>query len=317
MSAPDHLIELGWDASRGGEIAGPHRPARVAVAERGAYLVLGLEEPIWASCTGRLLNEAADPTDLPGVGDWVAIDPGGLIAEVLPRRSCFVRRAPGPRARPQLICANVDRVFVVTAIGGDFSPRRLERYLAAVWSAGATPVIAVNKVDLEHDPADLARTLDEVAPGVDVLYTSAVDSRGVDQLSARIGPGITAALVGSSGVGKSSLINRLLGAERQKVAEVRAADDKGRHTTTRRELISLPGGGLVIDTPGMREIGLWEADLGLETVFADVAELAAGCRFRDCRHAGEPGCRIARALETGELSSERFESYQRLRRELG
>lgn len=310
------LNGLGWSPSRDGEIGAGHRPARVAVAERGAYLVLGAGEPTWAGCAGRLLNDAADPTDLPAVGDWVAIDAGGQIAAILPRRSCFSRKAPGPRARPQVICANVDIVFVVTAVGADFNPRRLERYIAAVWSAGATPVIAVNKCDLEHDAAALAEILAEVAPAVDVIYTSAVDGRGTRELAARVGPGITAALVGSSGVGKSSLINQLLGSERQRTAEVRSGDNKGRHTTTRRELVALPGGGLVIDTPGMRELGLWDAAAGVETAFADVEALAAGCRFRDCLHEGEPGCRIAAALDAGELSPERLASYQRLSREV-
>lgn len=310
------MLALGWDPGRDGEIAEPHRPARVAIAERGGFLLLGLDEPTWATCTGRLLNEARDPTDLPAVGDWVAVDSGGLIAAILPRRSCFVRKAPGTRTRPQVICANVDTVFVVTAVGADFNPRRLERYIAAVWSAGSTPVIAVNKSDLEHDAVALAEILDEVAPAVEVIYTSAVDGRGVDELAARIGPGVTVALVGSSGVGKSSLINQLVGSERQSTAEVRAVADKGRHTTTRRELVALPGGGLVIDTPGMRELGLWDAADGVEAVFADVEALVAECRFRDCLHEGEPGCAVAAALESGALSAERFDSYQRLLREL-
>jgi ribosome biogenesis GTPase len=310
------LSQLGWTAERDAEIASPLRPARVAVGERGAYLVLGLDEPTWSSCTGRLLNEAAGPEDLPAVGDWVAIDPGGLIAEILPRRSCFVRKAPGNGSRPQVICANVDTVFVVTAVGADFSPRRIERYVAAIWSAGATPVVAVNKIDLEHDAAELGEILDEVAPAVHVLYTSAADGRGVDQLTARIESGQTVALVGSSGVGKSSLINRLLGDERQATAPVRESDDKGRHTTTRRELCLLPGGGLVIDTPGMRELGLWDAADGVEAAFADIEQLAAKCRFRDCGHHHEPGCAIAAALESGELSADRFDSYRALLDEL-
>lgn len=311
------LQELGWTSDRDAEIAPPLRPARVAVAERGGYLVRGLEAgPSWATCTGRLLNEAGGPEDLPAVGDWVAIDEGGQIAAVLPRRSCFVRKAPGGGSRPQVICANVDTVFVVTAVGADFSPRRIERYVAAIWSAGANPVIAVNKTDLEHDAVALAEILDEVAPAVDVLYTSALEGRGLDELTARIAPGKTVALVGSSGVGKSSLINRLVGSERQATAPVRDSDDKGRHTTTRRELCLLPGGGLVIDTPGMRELGLWDAVDGVEAIFADIEALADDCRFRDCGHEGEPGCAIAAALESGELSAERYDSYRDLLKEL-
>lgn len=311
-----HLAALGWTPDRDGDLDPRWRPARVAVAERGGYLVLGLDEPTWATCAGRVLNEAGGSQDLPAVGDWVGLDDGGLIAAVLPRRSCFVRKAPGGKSRPQVICTNVDVVFVVTAVGPDFSPRRIERYVAAIWSAGASPVIAVNKTDLDHDAVELAEILDEVAPAVDVIYTSAVDGRGIDELTARITAGQTVALVGSSGVGKSSLINRLLGAERQATAPVRESDDKGRHTTTRRELCQMPGGGLVIDTPGMRELGLWDAVDGVETAFADIEALAAECRFRDCRHDGEPGCAIAEALAAGDLSADRYGSYCALLKEL-
>jgi ribosome biogenesis GTPase len=241
---------------------------------------------------------------------------GGVIEKVLSRRSMFVRKAAGQAARPQLIAANLDRVLIVTAVDNDFNVRRLERYLAVVWDGGAEPAIVVNKTDLDHDRAALAEALEPVAMGATVVWCSAVEDGGLDEVLSLCGPGLTVAFVCSSGVGKSTMINRLMGEKRQAVAPVREGDRKGRHTTSSRELFVTPGGAILIDTPGLRELGLWDAEDGLQRAFADIEELARNCRFRDCSHAGEPGCAVAAAVKQGSLDPSRLEGYLRLQREL-
>ncbi len=315
-----HLHRLGWNEDRERQLdalADPTLvPARVGVEHRGAYGLLG-SEVTTARLAGRFRLQADTGDGLPAVGDWVAVQPAagqGVIHHLFPRSTMLTRRRPWT-VQAQVVAANVDQVFVVTAPGADLSPRRIERYLAAIWSSGAQPVVVVNKVDLATDAAAIADDLRAVAPGVALLTTSAATGAGVDQLRAAIPARATAALVGSSGVGKSSLLNRLLGEERQVTTMVRLIDDKGRHTTTRRELVELPEGGWVIDTPGMREFGLHEAGAGLDETFTEVEELARGCRFRDCRHQGEPGCAVAGAVECGTLPPERLASYEKLRRE--
>ncbi|MCA9667639.1 MAG: ribosome small subunit-dependent GTPase A [Myxococcales bacterium] len=264
-----------------------------------------------------------DPLARPTVGDLVAVrrdDAGAAVARVealLPRRSVFVRAAAGRRARPQLVAANVDRVLIVGAVGAELSARRIERYIAAVLAGGAEACVVINKCDRPHDAAALRAELGMLAPGVPLVLTSAVDERCVSDLAPYVGEGVTLALVGSSGVGKSTLIRRLLGrGEAISTAAVREADDKGRHTTTRRTLYLAESGALIIDTPGMREIGLWDADEGLEQAFADIVALAESCHFRDCAHAGEPGCAIDGAVQAGHLPEARLASYQRLQREI-
>lgn len=298
-------------------------PARVAAVERSAARVwigkgdleveahpdlegVGVAFASYGSSLGPISETIA-------VGDWVAIDRSLRIREVLPRRTRLARRAVGSSA-PQLVAANLDRVFVVSAVDRDFNPRRIERYLTAIYDGGADPVIVLNKADLEHDPDTMRDALAEVAPVVPVVFTSALD-RDLGDLEGRLVRGETVAFVGSSGVGKSSLVNRLCGADLQATREVRA-DHKGRHTTTRRELFVAPSGVLVIDTPGMRELGLFDASEGLSTAFDDVESIATRCRFTDCGHAGEPGCAIAAALESGELERDRFERWLHLRAEL-
>ena len=318
------MCALGWSPSRAAEFeayaANGLDPARVAAQHRGAFVVYveGGERP--AEVAGRLRHAAATAADLPAVGDWVAVEdrPGAAAATihaVLERSTAFSRKAAGEATAEQVVAANVDLVFVVSAFGEDLNLRRLERFLASGWESGAQPVIVLNKSDLAQDLPTVVAEVEAVAFGVPVHVVSCLDAVGLEELAAYPAGGRTVALLGSSGVGKSSLLNRLLGWERQPVQGLRGGG-KGRHTTTHRELVPLPGGGLVLDTPGMRELGLWNAGAGVEETFADVAELAASCRFSDCAHDTEPGCAVRAAIVEGLLAEERLESYRKLQREL-
>jgi ribosome biogenesis GTPase / thiamine phosphate phosphatase len=312
------LQSLGWDAFFQAQLetlqTGDLRPARVAVAYKNRYRLLGVGDggnldEWWGELTGRL-REAPDPElGRPAVGDWVLED-RGLIYHVLARKSRFVRKAAGKRTDVQVVAANLDTVLAVSSPNRDFSPRRMERYLAAIWDSGAQPVLVLNKADLCPDPAALVAELEAVAIGVDVAVVSALQGTGLETLRSYVGPAQTVAVVGSSGVGKSTLINALLGRTAQRTAEVRAGDDKGRHTTTHRELVLLDGGGLLLDTPGMRELGLWDAEEGVRAAFPDIEALAEQCRFRDCGHQGEPGCAVIAGV-----APERVQSYHKLLRE--
>ena len=297
---------------------------RVAVQHRGAYGVLtDLSLVVTAEVSGRLRHGARSALDLPAVGDWVGLrlEPGAemaLVEEVLPRRTVFVRKAASDQHRgsdEQVVAANVDVALVVSALVDDLNPRRLERYLVLAWESGARPVVVLTKADLCRDVDAALLEVEAVTVGVSVHVVSNLTGEGVSELRPYFADGRTVAALGSSGVGKSSLVNRLAGHELQEVGEVRG-DGRGRHTTTRRELLPVPGGGLFLDTPGMRELQLWEADGGLEEAFEDVAELAARCRFSDCAHRTEPGCAVKAALEAGTLDLERLESYRKLEREL-
>jgi ribosome biogenesis GTPase len=269
--------------------------------------------------SGRFRFDAEDdPSAFPAVGDWVVVE-GGLTGEtiihaVLPRRSALVRQAAGRKTEAQVVGANLDVVFVVASLNADLNVRRLERYVAAAWESGAEPVVLLSKADLGEDVDAALTAVAAVAAGASVLVVSSFDGRGVEDVRARIGPGRTAAFVGSSGVGKSTLLNRLAGADVAAVREIREDDARGRHTTTRRQLHVLPGGGLVLDTPGMRELALWDGD-GLDRTFGDLDELVARCRFGNCQHHGEPGCAIAEALADGSLDRDRHASWQKLQRE--
>ena len=288
---------------------------RIAAQEKGLYRLEhdGMEQP--AQVSGKLQYEAVSPSDYPAVGDYVLADLNGggqaVIHQVLPRKSLLLRKAAGPVREEQAVAANVDILFLCMALNHDFNLRRLERYLAAAWNSGATPVVVLTKADLCADPAEKIAAVEQAAPGTDVLLTCAARADGVQPLLPYLTPGTTVAFVGSSGVGKSTLMNCLLG-ERVLATGGLRNDDRGRHTTTRRQLFSLPGGASLIDTPGMRELGLWDSEAGLETAFADIEALAQQCRFRDCRHGQEPGCAVRAAVEAGEVPEERFRSWQRL-----
>jgi ribosome biogenesis GTPase len=246
------------------------------------------------------------------VGDWVALEAGTRISAVLPRQSVFSRKEAGAVTREQVIAANIDVLFVVTGLDGDFNLRRIERYLLLAWESGAKPVVVLNKADLCSNTTQAAADVQALASGVPVAAISALHGSGVPEVEAHLTAGQTAAVTGSSGAGKSTLVNRLLGHERQRVQEVRADDSRGRHTTVRRELFLAPAGWLLIDTPGLRELQLWAASASVDLAFDDIAALAAQCRFRDCRHQGEPGCAVA----TSGIDESRLASYAKLQREL-
>jgi ribosome biogenesis GTPase / thiamine phosphate phosphatase len=298
----------------------PSTPARVIIEHRGAYEVTDGESTLWAELPGRAYFDARDKRALPAVGDWVRLGAsrgGGaaVIRGVLPRSSLIVRRAAGEKTAPQPIAANVDVGFIVTSANSDLNPRRLERYLVILSEGGVRPVIVLSKGDLVSDASVLVAQVESIAPRVAVAVTSAVDGKA-DALRDMLGRG-TGVLIGSSGVGKSTLLNLLLGREAMATREIRESDERGKHTTTRRELFSLPGGGVLIDTPGMRELTLWaQNDDDEVTEFADVEALAASCRFADCQHHEEPGCAVREAAGNGGLDPRRLASFHKLGAEL-
>ena len=296
-------------------------PGRVVAVHRELLSVFSEGREALAAVDGRLIRGAAERPDLPVVGDWVVLRRGdggrAAVEAVLPRRSVLIRRSAGERAGPQPLVANVDVLVVAMGLDADWSVRRLERYVALAEASGVEPAVLVTKADLVGD-AELSRRLADAratAPGAAVLPVSAVRGAGLEGFGAYLERRRTYALLGSSGVGKSTLVNVLLGAGRQTTAEVRARDGRGRHATTRRELFLLPSGALLVDTPGLRELGLWDANGALGAAFADVAALAQACRFRDCRHGTEPGCAVREAVEEGRLDSGRLANLEKLRRE--
>ena len=294
-------------------------PARVTEEQRDAYRVVGDGGEMGAEITGHLRHIATDRSALPAVGDWVAIDVieaegKAFIHSILPRRTKLSRKEAGRRAAEQILVTNVDTVFLMMSLNADLNPRRIERYLGTLWESGALPVIVLSKADLCPDSSIAVSEIGAAAPGVQIHVLSATAGIGVEALEPYLGPGSTVVLLGSSGVGKSTLINCLVNAEVQKTLEVRAGDDRGRHATTYRRLFPLPAGGVLIDTPGMREFQLWEA-AGLDDTFEEIGQLAESCRFRDCTHQSEPGCSVKLAITDGVMEQERLSSFQKLKRE--
>jgi ribosome biogenesis GTPase len=289
--------------------------ARVAVEHRNSYALRCEDgQEIFATLAGRLRYETSNREDLPAVGDFVRVR-DSVIEEVLPRRTVFLRRAPGETVEAQVIAANIDTVFVVSGLDGDFNPRRLERYFATARASGANCAIVLNKADLCEDLAGRLRQVRGIAPGADVVTISALHGDGIEALRPYLVPGETVAFVGSSGAGKSTLINRLLGRDRQSTGAVRETDSRGRHTTTHRELLETPGGALLIDTPGLRQLQPWAGEDDVDGAFPEIEELAGRCRFRDCAHAGEAGCAVEAAIADGSLDFDRFSNYRKMRKE--
>jgi len=324
VSITGSLTGWGWnsyfEAFWQGEAWNNAVPARVIAQQRKFWRVAGDFGECWAEASGKLRLAADEGADWPAVGDWLAAELHGadttaVIQEVLPRRSKFVRKSPGKKIEEQVIAANVDTALLVSALDGDFNPRRVERYLAQCWESGARPVIVLNKADACGDARAKTAEMERVAIGTAVCLVSAITGHGFSELEEFLKAGQTLVLLGSSGVGKSTIANRLLGQTVQEVQPVRESDSRGRHTTTSRELFALPGGALLMDTPGLREMQLWGAEDGVAQVFADIDAMAGECQFGDCRHEGEPGCAVQAALDAGTLDAARLENRRKLMRE--
>jgi ribosome biogenesis GTPase len=323
-----YLEELGWSSFfqeylESMKVPGSV-PGRVVSESRGSYQVNSQYGELTAKIAGKVRYQAEEKEAYPAVGDWVVIkrlvnENKATIYAVLPRKSKFSRKVAGERTEEQVVSANVDTVFIVSGLDGgrNFNLRRIERYLTLAWSSGATPVVVLNKVDLCPEVDAFVKKVEEIAPGMSIHPVSAKEKIGLESLRSYLTKGHTVAFLGSSGVGKSALINALLGIKKQEVGEVREDDRMGRHTTTRRELILLPSGGMMIDTPGMREIQMWAGEDDLQGSFSDIEALAKRCRFTDCSHNAETGCAVIEAINNGDLDPTRLESYRKLQNELG
>jgi ribosome biogenesis GTPase len=318
------LEGLGWKAhfasAFAAQVAPGVVPGRVALEHNHVYRVMCETGEYLAEATGRLKHLAEGRHELPAVGDWVALridNSGGhsQITAVLPRVSKFSRKRAGAWTEEQVVAANIDTVFLVSGLDGDFNPRRIERYLLLARNSAAQPVVILNKADLADDVPEAIALIHELAPDVPVVAVSAADGAGFDALQAYLGAGQTVALLGSSGVGKSSIVNRLVGEAVLPTRSVRESDSRGRHASVHRQMIPLPTGGLVIDTPGMRELQLWGVDEGMPGTFEDVEGLAGTCRFRDCQHRQEPGCGVKAAVDAGTLDSARYDNFIKLQDE--
>jgi ribosome biogenesis GTPase len=318
------LEKLGWDPFFESNFESYRQkgltPVRIIRVDRGLYPAVGEKGECVCEISGRFRFESGRKASYPAVGDWAAVSPlpdgkRAIVAGILPRRSVFSRKEAGSAAEEQVAAANVDIAFIVIGLDSNFSVRRVERYLSVAYEGGVTPVVLLNKADLRPDADACRHEVEKAAPRTDVHVLSAFRKEGLESLAHYLSPGRTAVFLGSSGVGKSTLINALIGEDKQRTETVSGSTSKGRHTTTARELIALPSGALLIDTPGMRELQVWGDDESLEYVFGDIDKLAQNCRFRDCSHDAEPGCAVREALETGDLRQDRFESYRKLKRE--
>ncbi len=320
------LYELGWDEDFDRDFEKYRQQgfvsARIICVQRERYLVGSEMGELWAEVSGKMRHETVSVSDFPTIGDWVAIEPNSghgttVIHAVLSRKSSFSRNVGNSQTpEEQMLAANIDTLFLVSGLDGDFNLRRIERYLAIAWNSGANPVIILNKCDLYPDIDERLVEIEAIAFGIPVHAVSAVEEIGFDGLRGYLETGKTIAMLGSSGVGKSSIINRLLGEDRQAVKAVRADDSRGRHTTTHRELIVVPSGGMIIDNPGMRGLRLWTDEESLRETYDDIEALTAQCGFRDCRHQNEPGCAVREAIQQNKLDSGRFRNYVKLNKEL-
>ena len=317
------LTDLGWNSFFEQQLTDDERThavaARVVWEGRGMYRLSTGNADWLAQLAGRLRHAAGSRAELPSVGDWVVTAPGtdgrATIARLLARRTRFSRAAAGRSTEEQVAAANIDTVLLVSSLNREFNLRRIERYLSLSWESGARPIIVLNKADLCSEVETCRQSAVSAGQGIPVLVTSAVRGDGIPSVREAVSQGGTTALLGSSGVGKSTLLNALVGEALQPVTAIRESDDRGRHHTTSRQLFVVPTGGVLIDTPGMRELQLWDAAEGLDHAFADVVELADDCRFRDCAHQSEPGCAVTNAVATGSLDAGRLEHYRRLQRE--
>ncbi|MDH5187048.1 MAG: ribosome small subunit-dependent GTPase A [candidate division WOR-3 bacterium] len=320
-----NLFEIGWN-----EFFAKHFepfknqgliPARIACEKKYIYIVYTEKGELMAEVSGKFRFDAQTPKDFPAVGDWVAINlrPGedkAIIHGVLPRKTSFSRKVAGSRTDEQVLAANIDILFLVSALDRDFNVRRIERFLMPCYNSNSRPIILLNKSDLCQDIEEKVRAVESIAFDVPIHTMSASENKGIEVLGTYLNKGITAALLGSSGVGKSTIINRLLGEERQEIRSVSTSTGKGKHVTVHRELILIPDGGLIIDTPGLRELQLWGDEDNLKESFKDIEELAQTCRFRDCGHKHEPGCAVKKAIQQGSLDMKRFKNYLKLQREI-
>lgn len=324
LNSSFNLNGLGWNQNLEKEFhpyKNEYEAGRVAVEYKGMYTVYCEKGEVYATVSGRMMHDAEAREDYPAVGDWVIIDPINTSADrtiirgILKRKSKFTRKYAGPSTDGQIIAVNVDILFICMALNENYNLRRLERYLIMAWDSGATPVVLLTKSDLCSDVEEKIQQTELAAAGVDVHYSSCVNKTGLESIKKYIVPGRTIAFLGSSGVGKSSIINELTGDKIQEVREVSRIEGKGRHTTTNRELILLPDGGIVIDTPGMREFHLMDAEESVDSAFKDIESIGKSCRFSDCTHRTEPGCAVREAVESGVIDEKRLENYDKLRKE--